>query len=55
MGYLCSKSDKTKIRIYDCTPNGDDFDYLRPQGTITLSIDREYNIPVVDIIFWMLV
>ena len=32
-------------------PPGDDFDYLRPQGTITLSTDRKYNIPLVDIRF----
>ena len=32
-------------------PLGDDFDYLRPQGTITLSTDRKYNIPLVDIRF----
>ena len=33
------------------TPPGDDFDYLRPQGTITFSIDRKYNIPLIDIRF----
>ena len=25
------------------------FEYLRPQGAITLSIDRKCNIPIVDI------
>ena len=49
MSCLCSKSDEPKIRIYDCTPPGDDFDYLRPTGTITFSIDRKYNILIVDI------
>ena len=30
---------------------GDDFKYLRPQATITLSIDRKYNVPLIDIRF----
>ena len=47
MGCLCSKSDEPKIRIYDCTPAGDDFDHLRPNDTITFSVDRKYNTPVV--------
>ena len=51
MGCLSSKSDEPKIRICDCTPTGDDFEYLRPKGTITLSIDRKYNIPIIDIRF----
>ena len=51
MGCLSSKSDEPKIRICDCTPTGDDFEYLRAKGTTTLSIDRKYNIPIVDISF----
>ena len=51
MGCLCSKSDEPKIRVYCCTPPGDDFEYMRLQGTITLYIDRKYNIPIVDIRF----
>ena len=49
MDCFCSKSDEQKITIYDCTIPGDDFEYLRPQGAITLSIDRKCNIPIVDI------
>ena len=30
---------------------GDDFKYLRPQATTTLSIDRKYNVPLIDIRF----
>ena len=30
---------------------GDDFEYLRPQETITESIDRKYNVPLIDIRF----
>ena len=51
MGCVCSKIDEPKIMIFDCTPPGDDFEYLRSHGTITLSIDRKYNIPIVDIRF----
>ena len=51
MGCFSSKSDEPKIRIYDCTPPGDDSEYLRLQGATTLSIDRKYNIPIVDIKF----
>ena len=43
------KSDEQKITIYDYTIPGDDFEYLRPQGAITLSIDRKCNISIVDI------
>ena len=51
MGCLLSKNDEPKIQVFDCTRPGDDFDYLKPQGKITLSIDRKYNIPIVDIRF----
>ena len=51
MGCFFSNNDEPKIKIFDSMPPGDDFNYLRPQGTITLSIDRKYNIPLVDIRF----
>ena len=51
MGCICSKCDEPKIKIYDCAPPGDVFDYLRLKGTITLSIDGKYNVPVVDLRF----
>ena len=49
MGCLFSRNEP-KIKIFHCTPPGD-FNYLQAQGTITLSIDRKYNIPLVDIRF----
>ena len=53
MGCLFSKcissSEEPKIKIIDCTPPGAAFNYLRPKGTISFSVDRKYNIPVVDI------
>ena len=51
MGCICSKFDEPKIKIYDCTLPGEDFEFLKPNGTITFRIDRKYNIPVVHIKF----
>ena len=39
------------MKIIDCTPPGAAFDYLRPNGTISFSVDRKYNITVIDIRF----
>ena len=48
----CSNSsDEPKIKIIDSRPPGAAFDYLRPNSTISFSVDRKYNIPVVDIRF----
>ena len=47
MGCFISR-DEPKITIFDLTPPGNDFDYLRPQGTTTLSIDRTCNVPPTD-------
>ena len=44
-------NNEPKIKLFDVTPPGDDFEYLRPKGTITFSIDRKYNILLVDIRF----
>ena len=55
MGCLFSKcisiSEEPKIKIIDRTPPCAAFNYLRPKGTISFSVDRKYNIPVVDISF----
>ena len=45
MGCFISR-DEPKIKIFDLTPPGNDFDYLRPQGTTTFSIDRKCNVPL---------
>ena len=47
----CNRSDKSKIKIIDLTPSSAEFDYLRPSGTITFSIDEKYNIPILEIDF----
>ena len=50
MGCLFSRNE-LKIEIFDLTPPGDDFDHLRSKGTITFTIDRKYNVPLIDIRF----
>ena len=35
----------------DCIPLTDEFDYLRPDGCIIVSIDIRYNVPVSDLRF----
>ena len=39
------------IKSYDCIPPTDDFEYLRLNGSITVSMDRRYNVPVFDLKF----
>ena len=50
MGCLFSRNEP-KIKIFDLKPPGNDFEYLRPQGTISFSIDRKYNVPLINIRF----
>ena len=47
----CTRSDKSKIKIIDLTPSSTEFDYLRPSGTITFSVDEKYSIPILEIDF----
>ena len=42
---------KPNIKIFDLTPPGDDFNYLRPEGMTTLSINRKYQVPLIKIRF----
>ena len=48
MGCCCSffNTAKSKIKIIDETPKGREFDYFRPEGKITYSIDSTYDVPV---------
>ena len=43
--------NEPRIEIIDETPKGGKFDYLRPKGTITYSINSTYNIPLIEINF----
>ena len=51
MSCFVSMNNKPNIKIFDLTPRGDDFNYLRPEGTITLSINRKHQVPLMDIRF----
>ena len=53
MGCLCSKFDydQPNIKIIEYNPPGEQFDYLRQNGTIKFSIDKKYNIPIAEIKF----
>lgn len=51
MGCFYSNFNDPAIQVYDCILPGDKFDYLRPHGSITITVDRKYNIPVVNITF----
>ena len=53
MGCLCSKFDydQPNIKIIEYNPPGEQFDYLRRNGTIKFSIDKKYNIPIAEIKF----
>ena len=46
----CFSSNEPKIKIIGVTSEGSSFDYLRPNGTITYSIDRTYNTPLIEFI-----
>ena len=45
MGRFFSSNKEPKIKIFDCTPPGADFDYLRQQGTISLSLVENITFP----------
>ena len=47
----CCFSKEPRVKIVDEIPKVERYDYLRPEGTIVYSIDRTYNIPMIQIIF----
>ena len=52
MGCCYSSFNKRpKIKIIDETPKGQEFNYLRPEGKITYSIDTTYDVTRVEIAF----
>ena len=44
-------NNKPRIEIIDQTPKRKEFDYLRPEGKITYSIDSTYDVPRIEIDF----
>ena len=49
MGSCFSKD--SKVKIIDDIPLGGDFNYLRPNGYITYTIDTKYNVLLIEINF----
>ena len=47
----CFSLKQPRIKIFDLTPPGEKFNYLRPEGVINLTIDRKYNLPLIEIQF----
>lgn len=47
----CFSPNEPRIKNIDETPQGQNFAYLRPEGTITYPIDTTYNIPLIEIQF----
>ena len=47
----CFSCNEPRIKIIDETPEEENFDYLRPKGSITYAIDRTYNIPLIKLYF----
>ena len=47
----CFSFNRSDIEIIDETPMGKQFDYLRPEGTITYTVNRMYDVPKIEINF----
>ena len=47
----CFSCNEPRIKIIDETPEGVNFYYLRPKGTITYTIGRFYNTPLIELYF----
>ena len=47
----CFSLKESRIKIFDQTPPGENFDYLRPEGVINFTIDRKFNVSLIEIQF----
>ena len=47
----CFSSNEPRVKIIDEIPVREKFYYLRPEETFTYTIDRTYNIPLIEIQF----
>ena len=44
----CFSLNELRIKIIDLTAPCENYSYLRPKGTITFTVDRKYNVILVD-------
>ena len=53
IGCIFSKiiDDVSNIEVLDFTPQGPEYNYLRPTGTITVEIDEKWKVPVIHFDF----
>ena len=52
MGCLFGKiMDKSATDVLDYTPQGSQYDYLRPRGRIIVQIDEKFKVPVLILDF----
>ena len=53
MGCIFSKiiDDVSNIEVLDFTPQGLEYNYLRPTGTITVEIDEKWKVAVIHFDF----
>ena len=47
----CFSSNEPRTKMFDQTAPRENFNYLRPEGTITFIDDRKYNISLINIQF----
>ena len=47
----CFSLKERRIKIFNQTPPGEKFNYLRTEGVINFTIDRKYNVPLIEIQF----
>ena len=47
----CFSSSNSNVQIIDETPPGRRFDYLRPEGTVTYTVNRMYDVQKMKINF----
>ena len=47
----CVSWNEPRIKTIDETPERKHFHYLRPKGTITYTIDKNYNISLIELYF----
>lgn len=53
MGCIYSRivNDSSNIEILDFTPKDSEYDYVRPVGTITVTFDEKFKVPVIHLDF----
>lgn len=53
MGCIYSRivNDSSNIEILDFTPQDSEYDYARPVGTITVTFDEKFKVPVIHLDF----